>query len=95
MEFETILMTVDERGVASVTFNRPDVHNAMSALFIPELQEICALIESSKTIRVIVLSGLGESFCAGGDLNWMKSNINKSRAKRIEETAELDKIIAA
>jgi len=95
MEFETILMTVDERGVASVTFNRPDVHNAMSALFIQELQNICALIEASKTIRVVVLSGLGESFCAGGDLNWMKSNINKSRAERIEETAELANMLAA
>ncbi|OUR68223.1 enoyl-CoA hydratase [Cycloclasticus sp. 46_83_sub15_T18] len=95
MEYETIDYKVDDRGVAYVTFNRPEVHNAMSAEFIQELQHICATIEASNTIRVAVVSGAGESFCAGGDLKWMESNLTKSRAKRIEETGELAAMLAA
>ena len=44
MDFETIIFKQDDRGVAYVTFNRPDVHNAMSATFIQELQQILSLI---------------------------------------------------
>ncbi|MFT6624194.1 MAG: methylglutaconyl-CoA hydratase [Cycloclasticus sp.] len=95
MQYETIKFKVDDRGVAYVTFNRPDVHNAMSATFIQELQQICASIEANETIRVVVLSGMGKSFCAGGDLNWMKSNIARTRAERIKETGELAAMLAA
>jgi len=51
VEYKNTIMTVDDRGVAYVTFNRPGVHNAMSAEFIQEVLHICATIEASKTIR--------------------------------------------
>lgn len=95
VEYENNLMNVDERGVAYVTFNRPSVHNAMSAEFIQEVQHICATVESDDNIRVVVLTGAGETFCAGGDLKWMESNISKTRAQRVEETGELAKMLAA
>jgi len=44
---------------------------------------------------VVILSAVGETFCAGGDLNWMKSNINKTREQRVEETGELANMLAA
>ena len=95
MEYKNTIMTVDDRGVAYVTFNRPGVHNAMSAEFIQEVLHICATIEASNTIRVVVLTGAGETFCAGGDLKWMESNIAKSRSERVEETGELAEMLAA
>lgn len=95
MEYKNTIMTVDDRGVAYVTFNRPAVHNAMSAEFIQEMLHICATIEASKSIRVVVLTGAGETFCAGGDLKWMESNIAKSRSERIAETGELAEMLAA
>ncbi len=95
MEYKNTIMTVDDRGVAYVTFNRPAVHNAMSAEFIQEMLHLCATIEASKSIRVVVLTGAGETFCAGGDLKWMESNIAKSRSERIEETGELAEMFAA
>lgn len=95
MEYKNIIMAVDERGVAYVTFNRPSVHNAMSADFIQEMQHICATIESDENIRVVVLTGAGETFCAGGDLKWMESNITKNRSERIEETGKLAEMLAA
>lgn len=95
MNYKNNLLNIDERGVAFVTLNRPHVHNAMSAELIQEMQHICATIESDNRVRVVVLSGAGETFCAGGDLKWMESNITKTRAQRVEETGELANMLAA
>ncbi len=93
--FETIKLDVDEKGVARLTLNRPDLHNAMNAELIEEMQAVLTEIEASNDIRVVILSGAGQSFCAGGDLNWMKSNISKTRAQRVKETGELANMLAA
>ena len=95
MNYKNNLLNIDERGVAFVILNRPHVHNAMSAELIQEMQHICATIESDHRVRVVVLSGAGETFCAGGDLKWMESNITKTRAQRVEETGELANMLAA
>ncbi len=94
MTFKNLLMAVDARGVATLTLNRPDVHNALSAQLIDELQQACHLINDSDDIRVAVLTGMGGTFCSGGDLRWMESNIDKPRQQRIEETAELANMLA-
>lgn len=79
----------DERGVTTLTLNRPDIHNALSAQLIADLQHVCEEIDRSDEIRVVVLTGAGASFCAGGDLAWMKSNMGKPRDQRIEESGYL------
>jgi len=93
--FETIKLDFDGKGVARLTLNRPELHNAMNAKLIAEMQIAVAEIELSSDTRVVVLSGTGQTFCAGGDLNWMKSNINKTRAQRVKETGELANMLAA
>jgi enoyl-CoA hydratase/carnithine racemase len=66
--FEQILVT-DEGGVAMVTLNRPDRHNALGSRIVEELGEILDGIESSGHIRVMILTGAGErAFCSGVDL---------------------------
>ncbi|RLA18553.1 MAG: crotonase/enoyl-CoA hydratase family protein [Gammaproteobacteria bacterium] len=94
-QYETITLEIESRGVARLTLNRPDLHNAMNAQLISEMQQALALVESSDEVRVVVLTGAGSTFCAGGDLNWMKSNITKTRAQRVEETGELANMLAA
>ena len=59
-----------EQGVVEVWMNRPELHNAFNAELI---EEMITLFESFKDQRLIILSGRGTSFCAGADLNWMKS----------------------
>ncbi len=95
MSFESLTFNVDDRGVAFITLNRSDVHNALNAKMIQELQQVCLQIEKDMTIRVAVLLANGVSFCAGGDLRWMESNIDKSRDQRIKETGELAHMLAA
>jgi hypothetical protein len=54
---ETIEITVDERGVARLTLNRPDKHNAMNAAMIAELTEAAGRLGRDPAVRVVVLTG--------------------------------------
>ena len=59
---------LDQRGVATVTLNRPDIHNAFNDEFINELTECFEGIGKNSDVRLVVLTGNGKSFCAGADL---------------------------
>jgi len=62
-----------DAGIATVTLNRPEVRNAFNDEVIAELTATIAEYESRAEVRCIVLAGNGPAFCAGADLNWMKS----------------------
>ena len=68
-------LAVDGRGVAQLTLARPEKHNALSQALIDDLRAACARIAEDRTIRVVVLAGQGASFCAGGDLGWMREQM--------------------
>jgi methylglutaconyl-CoA hydratase len=85
MKYETIELT-EKDGVATVSLNRPDVHNAMNEKLMKELTLCFNQLEKSGKIRVIILTGNGKSFCAGADLNWMKSMVNYSRDENIKDS---------
>lgn len=69
---DKVLFEVDKRGVATVTLNQPDIHNAFDDKLIAQLTDIFTRINNSNDIRVMVLAATGKSFSAGADLNWMK-----------------------
>jgi len=79
---ETIILTVDARGVATLTLHRAASHNALNAAMIAELTEAAARIAADPGIRVVVLTGAGTSFCAGGDLGWMRDQMAADAATR-------------
>lgn len=87
--YETIRLETDARGVATLTLNRPDKHNALNGTLITELCDAAGRLVSDKSVRIVVLTGAGTSFCAGGDFNWFASNVEKSRAERVEQSATL------
>jgi hypothetical protein len=86
---KTLMISIDERGVARLTLTREDKHNAMSAEMIDELTEAASALGSDGRVRVVVLAGAGKSFCAGGDLEWMRAQFKASRAERIAEARRL------
>jgi methylglutaconyl-CoA hydratase len=64
---------VTVRGdVATVTLNRPELHNAFDEALIARLTAAFVSLDDNPDVRVVVLAGEGKSFCAGADLNWMK-----------------------
>jgi methylglutaconyl-CoA hydratase len=65
---------IEQRGaVRWLWLNRPDVRNAFNDALIAEVSAAFADIEASRETRVVVLAARGPTFCAGADLNWMRS----------------------
>lgn len=89
MSYNTIEVTVDDRGVATLLLNRPEKHNAMNDELIREVTEAARALDADKKVRCVVLTGAGESFCAGGDLKWMQGIFEASRAERVADSAHL------
>lgn len=65
-----LLATLDD-GVLVLTLNRPEARNAMSAAMNAALSEQLARAELDNEVKVIVLTGAGNGFCAGGDVKGM------------------------
>jgi len=87
--YKTIQLTTDTRGVATLTLNRPEKHNALNGTLIAELTEAAEQLAADASVRIVVLTGNGKSFCSGGDFNWFSSNIDKTRAERVNQSATL------
>ena len=68
----TILFEKFKNGVAKITLNRPEVHNAFNEHMIAELKDAFADLQNCPKTHVVVLSANGKSFSAGADLDWMK-----------------------
>ncbi|MCC7274105.1 MAG: enoyl-CoA hydratase/isomerase family protein [Alphaproteobacteria bacterium] len=67
-----VLTEVDDRGVATVTLNRPHVHNAYDGAVIDGLIAAFAALAADPAVRVVLLRGNGRHFQAGADLAWLK-----------------------
>ena len=93
--FETVLVETDARGVTLVTLNRPEKHNALSGQMIAEMAELAGQLAKDDTVRVVVLTGAGRSFCAGGDLGWMQAQMEASPEDRAVEARKLATMLGA
>ena len=95
MTSQTIRIAIDERGVAQLTLARPEKHNALSAEMIDALTEAAHDLGRDARVRVVVLTGEGASFCAGGDLGWMRAQFDATRAGRVVEARRLAMLFKA
>ena len=83
----------DARGVATLTLARPERHNALNAAMMDELHEAARALGADASVRVVVLAAEGESFCAGGDLDWMRAQFDSDRSGRLKEAARLAEML--
>jgi methylglutaconyl-CoA hydratase len=93
--YETLSLTTDARGVATLTLQRPEKHNAMSARMIAELTAATEQLAKDDAVRVVVLTGAGKSFCAGGDLGWMQQQMQADPDTRFKEARKLAEMLQA
>src|SRR3990172_651545 len=93
MTEENLLTQTDARGVATVTLNRPAVHNAFNDDLIARLDRAFAELGADPGVRVIVLAANGKSFCAGADLNWMKAMLGYSEAENVADSNRLAEML--
>ncbi len=90
------LVEVERQGaVARVWFNRPDVHNALSAELGAALVEVLGTLRGEAGVRVVVLGGRGPSFCSGADIGAMKASANATFDDNLAEAMRLGAMFAA
>lgn len=63
----------DTRGIVTLTLDRPEAKNALSAALVARLTEALATLADDATVRAVVLTGAGEVFCAGADIGEMRA----------------------
>jgi methylglutaconyl-CoA hydratase len=86
--FTTISYKLADK-IATVTLDRPEVHNAFNDVMIAELAQVFKQISENRSVRVVVLTGNGKSFSAGADLNWMKKMIDYSYEQNLDDSLKL------
>lgn len=75
MQYEFITLS-EQKGIATITLNRPQVRNAINDKMRAELIDAFALADTDKSVRGIILTGAGKGFCSGGDIGGMKARLD-------------------
>ncbi len=93
MSEPNILVSTDARGIATLALNRPAIHNAFDDRLIADLTAALRRLGGDAAVRVVVLTGSGESFSAGGDLNWMRRMAGYSDAENLADAMALAELL--
>jgi enoyl-CoA hydratase len=93
MNFETLLYTTTDSEVALVTFNRPEVLNAMNQQLWIDLQAALNAAQADPRIKVVVLTGQGRAFSSGADLKESKTRSVEAYRSYLESLQEVSRMI--
>jgi methylglutaconyl-CoA hydratase len=88
-----LVFDIDARGVATVTLNRPQQHNAFDDRLIAQLIATLQQAAANPGVRVLVLAANGKSFSAGADLGWMQRMAAASRADNLQDALQLSALM--
>jgi methylglutaconyl-CoA hydratase len=78
--------------ILRITLSRPETRNAFDATLIAELAE--AFVDVGKA-RAVVLSGEGQSFCAGADVEWMRASVDLSQEENVADANAMRRMLEA
>jgi methylglutaconyl-CoA hydratase len=90
MQFQSLQLAYDA-GIATITLNRPEKRNALSFQLLDEFFWVMDEIEQSDA-QVVVVTGTGKAFCAGMDLEELKTLTGKSHAENVEDSKKMAQI---
>src|SRR6185295_14262735 len=89
-------LEIEDRGaVRWIWLNRPEVRNAFNDALISEIAAAFAAVEAAANVRVVVVAGRGPAFCAGADLNWMRSMASYSHANNHTDALKVARMFHA
>jgi len=89
LEEQLLRVTIDHYGVARLTMNRPDLRNAFNEQLIGEICDAMGRLNSDPNVRIIILTGAGNTFSAGADLNMMRRVADYSAAENKDDARRL------
>ncbi len=90
---QAVHSAVDHRGVATVTLDRPEKHNAFDDAIIAELDTAFAALGADSGVRAVVLASNGKSFSAGADLGWMQRMADYDHAENLRDARALAEML--
>jgi methylglutaconyl-CoA hydratase len=93
MDNNHILSQIREDGVATVTLNRAEVHNAFNDALIAEMTEVLRRLRADDKVRAVVLRAEGKSFSAGADLGWMQKMANYGQDENLRDASALAELM--
>ena len=85
MNDTSLLTQIDDAGRATLTMNRPEMHNAFDERFVALLTASLLQLEADPAVRLVVLAASGKSFSAGADLNGMRRMADNSREQNLAD----------
>ncbi|AXK39871.1 enoyl-CoA hydratase-related protein [Crenobacter cavernae] len=91
---DEVRLSVDARGVATVTLNRPELHNALDDGSADLLIATFETLAEDPTVRVVVLTGSGISFSAGHDHEGMRRLVDSDEAELVHHARLLSRLLA-
>lgn len=88
--YEAINVLVDgSTGVATISLNRPEVRNALNPVLVDELADAVAWADADERVGAIMLSGEGDDFCAGADLQSLSDMMDASVGEQVADADAL------
>lgn len=88
-----VLLSVSDAGIAELTLNRPEVHNAFDDDIIEQMIGRLEEVEANADVRVLILRSNGKNFSAGADLAWMKRMAKNTHQENLEDAGRLAKLM--
>ena len=92
---DKVITQIDSRGVAQVSLNNPDKHNAFDDQMIIELTNAFNALAANTNVRIMLLKSEGKSFSAGADLDWMKRMASYSYQQNLNDARALAAMLKA
>lgn len=81
--------------LATVTLNRPEVHNALNDILLNELKDALETAGKDPAVRIVVLAGSGKNFSAGADVNWLKRVASYTLEQNKQDAAQFRSALTA
>lgn len=92
---ECKFLSVEREGFSTtVWLSRPETKNAFHPDLIAELASVFSTLASDDKLRVVFLRGKGDVFCAGADMNWMKSSLSFTSEQNLEDAKKLSRMLS-
>jgi enoyl-CoA hydratase len=83
----SILKYQEESGIGILTISRPEVLNALNALFFTEFNDFMGTVRNLKTLKVLIITGTGKAFVAGADISEL-NGLNAHTAKFLSKSGQ-------
>ncbi|TAH32679.1 MAG: enoyl-CoA hydratase/isomerase family protein [Alphaproteobacteria bacterium] len=91
----SVLISKDSPGIATITMNKPDVHNAFDESLIADLTKAVKQLNADSDVRVVILAANGKSFSAGADLGWMQKMSGYSEEENLRDARLLAELMSS